>query len=184
MLVLVYCNAEAGFLIGLSLLPMDDKPNDDVLELLRKRFEVKDGPDGSFTVYTRSGTYLITKIDSSSPVSASASNYPQSLIKEDISESQTSGNDNPFAPLIKNEDEKERFSPFGRIGEDDIAPDLDPKLKKKSRIKGMMPSPDNLNSSDGSPFIDVDPAYPSKKKKDRGPEPDPDHYDPGRNVFD
>ncbi|ELA41831.1 uncharacterized protein VICG_01183 [Vittaforma corneae ATCC 50505] len=164
---------------------MSNSSSDDLLEFLKKHFKVRMESDGSFTVYTNSGTYLISKADSSSFVNASTSGQSQALAREHRpSEPQTSKEDSLFEPLIKDKPGEEHISPFGKIGADDIAPNFDQKLKKKSKVKGMVASPDNLDSSDDNPFINVDPAYPSKKKKDRGPEPDPDHYDPGKNVFD
>lgn len=132
---------------------MDGNPNNEILEMLKKHYKVVKNSDGSYTVHTGSGTYSLKAIT----------------------------DNDPFKPAITEGREKKTINPFGNIGEDDINPNINPKLGKKGKIRGMFPE-ENDSSSDSNPQIGIDPIYPSKGKK-RGPEPDPDHEYFGGDMY-
>ena len=66
------------------------------------------------------------------------------------------------------------------MGQDDINPNFDNKIKSTGKHEGMMPYPSDIfedknQSSDENPFIQKDVKFPWKNNKNF-PEPDPDQF--------
>lgn len=129
-----------------------DNNKDDFIEFVQKHFKVKKDKDGSFVVYSGNQRYRIT-------------------------------NEGMFLQTADDDSRASKPSSRGRfpqIGDDDILPDFNQRIKKKDRIKGMFPDPRDLFPSEETSPIDIDEIYPKGKKKGEGPntEPDPDHFNP------
>lgn len=138
------------------------------IEFLMRHYKVCENTDGSYTVETSNGTYSVVRQFKSGtlPTQFDASKREESFNKTPISR-----------------DRKDRRYVIGR---DDVRPDFDCRIGRKHKIKGMfpdqgeMPNPDGDfdSSSEANPLISVDPAFPSKSRHKKFPEPDPDDYNP------
>lgn len=124
---------------------------DDFIEFVKKHFKVKEDRDGSFVVISGNQRYRIT-------------------------------NEGLFPPLpgVNKPSDLPGHHGFPHLGDDDICPDFNQRIKKKDRIKGMFPDPKELFPSEETSPIDIDEIYPKSKKKGEGPrpDPDPDHFNP------
>lgn len=144
--------------------------DEDFIEFLMKHYKAKPNPDGSYTVETSNGVYRIAR------------QLPTAASSECASFKQEGGFDG--IPIPRNRRDSRA------IGDDDVYPNLDNRIRRHHKVKGMFPEPgeilghaDSDSSSETNPLINIDPPFPSKNKHKRFPEPDPDHYNPS-NGFD
>lgn len=131
--------------------------SDDLIKYISQKFEVTPEIDGSYVVHDDKNTYLITLIKSSTKPSHSA-------IIPIYDETTTS---------------EESLILHPKVGKNDKEPDFDATIKKKDPIQGMFPS---FEKNQKKPLLQFDPTCPGKKNKKKWPEPDPDNFDPGKNL--